>query len=264
MNPRTEAIDSISFLSRAESRVCLLESLLEAGLLDLRALQERLDYSRSTITRSMDSLIEVGWVTESPEGYRLTPVGRLVINDFRELLTTVETTEELAPFLKWFPLSSHDISIEELRGGELTVASASNPLAPIRELTTLIRSATQFRALVPSIDLETVRLVHDRIVDDKLEAEIVVPPEFAELVADEPFASYFEELLASGRHPVYIAPEVPVYLAIGEDTTVQIGVLDDEGIPRAVLETTSESVRTWAESLFSRYRQSAVDELTTL
>jgi len=264
MNPRTEAIDSISFLSRAESRVCLLESLLEAGLLDLRALQERLDYSRSTITRSLDSLIEVGWVTETSDGYQLTPIGRLIISDFRELLTTVEATEKLAPFLEWFPLASYEISLEELRGGAVTVATSTNPLAPIRELTTLVRSATQFRALVPSIDLETVRLVHDRIVDGELKAEIVVPPEFAELVADEPFAHLFEELLSSGRHPIYIVPEVPFYLGIDEETTVQIGVLDDDGIPRAVVETTNDSVRTWAESLFSRYRQSAVDELTTL
>ena len=264
MNRRTEAIDSISFLSRAESRVCLLESLLEAGPLDQRAVQERLDHSRSTITRSLDSLIEVGWVTETPDGYRLTAVGRLVIIDFRELLTTVETAESLAPFLKWFPLSSHDISIEELRGGELTAASPNNPLAPIRELTALLRSATEFRAIVPSIDIETVRVVHDRITDGELEAEIVVSSAFADLVFDEPFAPYFEELIASGRHHTHVAPEIPFYLGIADESIVQIGVVDDEGMPRALLETTDDSVRTWAEELVADYRQSAVDELSAL
>jgi len=259
---RQAAVESVSFLSRAESRVCLMESLLDDGPLDQRAVQQRLDYSRSQITRSLESLTEVGWVTATPDGYQLTPVGRLIISDFCELLATVETAESLAPFLEWFPLSSYDISLAELRSGEVTVAAAKDPVAPIRELTALLRSATQFRALVPSIDIETVRVVHDRIADGELVAEIVVPPAFAEIALEEPFAPYFEELLASGRHPTYVTPEIPLYLGIADDTTVQIGVLDDEGIPRALLETTNESVRSWADTLFSRYRQSAVDQLT--
>jgi len=104
-------------------------------------------------------------------------------------------------------------------------------------------------------------VVHDRVTDGELDAEIVVPPEFADLATDEPFAPYFEALLASGRHPIHVAPEVPLYLGIGDGTTVQIGVVDDEGIPRALLETTNEPVRTWANSLWSSYRQSAVDRL---
>ena len=90
MDNRTTAVESISFLSRAESRVCLMECLLEVGPVDQQALQRRLDHSRSTVTRSLDSLSEVGWVTETAEGYQLTPVGRLVISEFQELLSAVD------------------------------------------------------------------------------------------------------------------------------------------------------------------------------
>jgi len=55
-----------------------------------------------------------------------------------------------------------------------------------------------------------------------------------------------------------------MYLGIADGTTVQIGVEDDDGIPRALLETTNESVRAWAESMFSKYTASAVDTLTKL
>ena len=264
MNRRTEAIDSISFLSRAESRVCLLELLLEDEPLDQRALQERLEYSRSTITRSLDSLGEVGWVTATAEGYRLTSVGRLVISDFRELLSTVETAESLESFLEWFPLSMYDLTLEALRDGEVTAVSKSDPLAPARTQTELLQSTSRFRGLFPSMDIEGTRQVHERIMDEELEAEIVVSKDVVEMLRREPFAPLISELLASGRHTIHVAEEVPMYLGIADETTVQIGVEDDDGIPRALLETTDESVLTWAESLFSCCRQSAVDQLTKL
>jgi len=264
MNRRTEAIDSVSFLSRAESRVCLMESLLENEPLDQRALQERLEYSRSTITRSLDSLAEVSWVTATSEGYQLTPVGRLVISDFRELLATVETTESLAPFLEWFPLSSYDISLDALRGGEVTTASKGDPLAPARTQTELLQSSSRFRGLFPSVNIEGTRLVHERTMNADLEADIVVSSDVDEMLRCEPFAPLVSELLSSDRYTIHVAEDVPVYLGIADETTVQIGVEDDDGIPRALLETTDESVLTWAESLFSCCRQSAVDQLTKL
>lgn len=262
MTRRTEAVDWISFLSRAESRVCLMECLLEAEPLDQRALKRRLDHSRSTITRSLDSLVEAGWVTEQPAGYQLTPVGRLVGSEFRELLSTVETAETLAPFLEWFPLSSYDISLEALRDGEVTAVSEGDPLAPARKQTELLQSTSQFRGLFSAMDIEGMRLVHDRTMAGEFEAEIVVSPDVAEMLHDEPFAPLVSELLASGRHTVHVAEEIPFYLGIADETTVQIGVEDDEGMPRALLESTNESVRRWADSLCSRYRQSATEKLT--
>jgi len=264
MNRRTEAVDAISFLSRAESRVCLMECLLEAGAVDQRTLQRRLDHSRSTITRSLDSLAEMDWVTETAEGYQLTPVGRLVISEFRELLSTVETAESLAPFLEWFPLSSYDISVADLRDSEVTAVSTGEPLAPARKQTALLQSTTQFRGLFPSMDIEGTRLVHERTMAGEFEAEIIVSPDVAGMLRDEPFAPLVSELLASGRHTIHVAEEIPMYLGIADGTAVQVGVEDDEGIPRALLETTTESVRTWADSLISHYRQSALTELTEL
>ena len=264
MNRRMEAVESICFLSRAESRASLMETLLESGPLDHRTLQQRLDYSRSTITRSLDSLSENGWVENSDGGYQLTPAGRAIISEFRELLETVETAEQLAPFLEWFPLSSFDLSLSDLRDGELTTALAGDPLAPARKQATLLQSTTVFRGLFPSMSIESVRLVHERRLDSGFETESVVSSDVAEMMHHEPFAPLLSELLSSGHHTIHVAEDVPMYLGIADGTTVQIGVEDDDGIPRALLETTNESVRTWAESMFSKYTASAVDTLTKL
>jgi len=262
MDNRTTAVESISFLSRAESRVCLMECLLEAGPVDQQALQRRLDHSRSTVTRSLDSLSEVGWVTETAEGYQLTPVGRLVISEFQELLSAVETAESLAPFLEWFPLSSYDISLAALRNGELTVARKGDPLAPIRAGRQLIQSATEFRGVFQSMNIDCLRLVRKRTRAGEFKGEYVVSATVAETLSQEPFAPVVSELLASGRHTIHLVDEVPIYLGIADNTTVQIGVEDEDGIPRALLETTDESVRSWANSQFVRHRNEAVDELT--
>lgn len=241
-----------------------MEALLDAEPLENRALQQQLDHSRSTVSRSLDSLIEVGWVTKTPDGYRLTPAGRLIISNFRELLSTVETAQSLEPFLEWFPLSSYDISLAALSDSEVTVARRGDPLDPIRAGRQLIQSTSEFRGLFQSIDIGCLQLVRKRTRTGEFEGEYVVSAAVAETLSQEPFAPVVSELLASGRHTIHVVEEMPLYVGIADDTTVQIGVEDGEGIPRARLETTNDSVRSWADSLFERHRNEAVDEFSNL
>lgn len=264
MGCRTAAIDRLSFLSRAESRVCLMECLLASGPLTQRELQDRLSYSRSTVTRSLDSLEDIGWITDSTEGYRLTAAGRPIIESFSDTVETIETAEELAPFLEWFPLSSVDIGIEPLREGEITVATDGDPQAPSRKQAELLQSTSCFRGLFSSIDIDTTRLLRDRTVAGNLDAELVISPDVAATIRTEPFAPLFDELLATNQHTTHISEEIPMYLGLAEDGPTQVGVVDDRGFPRALLESHNSAVRSWAETLFAEHRQTAVDQLTTV
>jgi predicted transcriptional regulator len=248
-------IDSISFLTRSETRVRLLEQLLEGGPATQRELRVDLDTSRSTVARALTAFQERGWVRNTENSYRLTPVGQQVIEAARRFAETVEAAESLAPFLRWFPTEQFDLDTAALSAATVVTPSEGDPYTPARTQTELLRKAERFRGLFPSIDLEGSKLVHDQITSGVLEAEIVVSPSVEETITAGEFAPLFREKLETGRLAVHGAgTDLPFYLGIADGEVVQIGVEDDEGFPRALLEATDERVREWAERVYEKYR----------
>ena len=229
-----------------------------------RELRDEISRSRSTIIRAVDSLIEAGWVSEDPEGLRLTPVGAVVIEEFLDLVASVESAEELSPFLEWFPLSELEIGIDDLQDGTLTVATEGEPLAPVRQHMKHLRTITEFRAVLPSIGIEPIKRIHERTLAGELEPEFVVPPSVETTIRSAEFAPLFEEMLATGRLTIHLTDSASFFLGLVDEGAVQIGVESDDGIPRALLETSNREVRTWAETFFADTREAADDRLTEL
>jgi len=259
-----EIIDRICFLARADSRVRILESLSESEPITERALRRQLSVSRSTISRGLDSLAEMGWATEGPDGLELTPTGSLVIEAFLDLAETMSTADDLAPFLQWFPLTEVDLAVEDLRDSEVAVATDGDPLAPARTQTGLVGTTPRFHGLFPSVELRGTELVHDRMSSGEFEAEMIVSTAVEDTIRSEQFASLYSEMLSTGRLTVHVVDSLPFYLGLGADREVQIGVEDDDGLPRALLETDTESVHEWATELFVDYRESSTTQLTEL
>jgi len=264
MAPPEDIVEKISFLARAPSRVRILEFLSASAPATERELRGQLSQSRSTISRGVDSLIEAGWVRERPAGLELTPTGALVIEDFLGLAETMATAEELWPFLEWFPLSEFDLAVDDLQTGTVTAAVDGDPYAPAREHTTLIRTADRFRALLPSIGQQAISEAHRRILAGDLEATLIVSPSVETRIRTDQLAPQFEEMFSTGRLTVLVAESVPLFLGLADGRATQIGVEDDDGMPRALFETEAEAVHEWADALFADYRNSSIDPLTDL
>ncbi len=264
MNHHEDVIDKISFLSRAPSRVRILEFLSESAPSTERELRDQLSQSRSTISRGVDSLAEAGWVREQSDGLELTPTGALVIDEFLGLAETMSAAEDLSPFLEWFPLSEFDLAVDDLQTGTVTVAVDGDPYAPAREHTSRIRTAERFRALLPSIGQNAISEAHRRILAGDLEVTLIVSPSVETRIRTDPLAPQFEEMLSTGRLTVLIAESVPFFLGLADERTTQIGVEDDDGLPRALFETEDETVREWADALFADYRETSTRRLTEL
>lgn len=57
---------------------------------------------------------------------------------------------------------------------------------------------------------------------------------------------------------MYVAESaLPFYLGISGDGRIQVGIADEEGFPRPLLETTDETIREWAEEIYESYRDGA-------
>lgn len=252
------AVERIAFLTRSKPRVEILTHLLESGPTTQREFREHVDASRSTVTRALAALEEYDWVRRDGEAYRLTPQGRIVADGLCDLVDTVRATEEIATFIEWFPYAEHDLDLEHLRGAEITASTDTDPYAPLRKHASAVRDASEFRMLLPSIDLRTARSTKDRVLNDDLELELIVSPDVEATISSEEFAPVLREQVAAGGLTVFVSEEaVPFYLGLSDTGSVQVGVEDDEGYPRALLETDCEEVRGWAESVYDEYRDHA-------
>ncbi|PSP78784.1 transcriptional regulator [Halobacteriales archaeon QS_1_68_20] len=249
--------ERIDFLASSTHRVEVLRALDDDGPLSRRTIQDRVDASRSTVKRALDGLAELDWVAETDDGYVITPVGSAVLSAYAEFADAVRTAESVAPVFRWLPETDPDFDLRSLDDAEVVVASEGDPYAPAIHQTELMQSVKRFRGLFPSIDREGIRRVHDRIVAGHLEAEIVVSADVAATIREEPYADLFREPLATGRLSVSVVDEVPFHLGLPDDGSVQVGVEDDEGLPRALLDTGDEAVRRWGKRRYEEYRSAA-------
>lgn len=254
----TEAIEQIEFLARSEPRVRAMEFLREADAATQHECRERLDASRSTVARTLSGLEERGWIEQSGRTYRLTPAGAIVADAFLDLVDTLEATEELSTFLRWFPHDEFDLDLADLRTASVTTSTQSDPYAPANRQTQLMRESDCFRGMLPAIEIEGCRMMHRRCLEDDLDAETIVSPSVAETITEGEYARLFREMVASGAHTVLVADsELPLYLGLTDETEAHVGVDDEEGFPRALLVSDAESVREWAESVYADWRDRA-------
>lgn len=250
--------EQILFLARAESRVRVVEALAETEAATQRELRDRLDASRTTVSRALQSLEENGWVEKSDGAYRLTRAGEIITAEFGRLRDAIDRVEELAEFLRWFPADADGPDFVGASDVEVTYATDADPYAPAREQTEILHTADRLRVLLPAIDLESTETLVEQVRDRGLDIETVVPPDVEATMESDAFAPLIEETLRTGRSSIFVVQDdLPFYLGLAADGRVQLGLADDDGIPRALLETTDESVREWAEDLYRDYRARA-------
>ncbi|WP_340098414.1 helix-turn-helix transcriptional regulator [Salinibaculum salinum] len=258
MADTSAAIGTLSFLTRSEPRTRILLQLLSSGSLSRRQFRDQLSVSRSTITRALAALEERDLVGHDGGTYHLTPTGRIVAETIADAVDTLQVTDELSTFLEWFPYSEYDIDLDDFRTADITVSTEVDPYAPSRKHAESLGEFDQFRMLLPSIDLQVARSTDDRLKNGDLDLELLVSPEMEETISTGEFASVLREQIESGSMTVLISADpIPFYLGLSRSDTVQIGVEDDEGFPRAVLESDTEALRSWCETVYRQFRADA-------
>jgi predicted transcriptional regulator len=252
------AIERVRFLAQATSRVQVMEYLASFEPSTQRELRQHLDGSRTTIARAVRSLRDAGWLTEDEEGHRLTQAGRIVATEFSALLDTVRRTEELAEFLRWFPADENAPDFVEPDDIEVTTSDSANPYAPAKKQAEILGKADDLRILLPSVDPDATETITEQVLTRDFRVETIIAEELEPVFESEPFAPLVSEMIGTGRSRVLVSStSLPFYLGLADDGLVQIGVEDDESFPRALLETTDEDVRSWAENVYQAYREEA-------
>jgi predicted transcriptional regulator len=227
---------------------------LDEGPAAKRTLVEALDCSRSTVDRAVRELESHGLVAYEDGRYELTPVGEQAVAGTTELLDRIGVARELRPFLEHLPPGRFDLDLELLADADVLLPEPGNPWAMINRHVGVLERAEDVRAVLPLLGLHAQQVVHERVVEAGARAELVGSPEVVRtLVADPDFVERTREMAETGRCRVFQADERPPYFVGVMDEIVQIGT-DEDGEPRAIVESTAPAVRDWAETTYDRFR----------
>lgn len=251
MTPPDTEIETVEvLLHRSGIMECLLEETL-----DKPALVDALDVSRSTVDRGVRELETNGLITYAEGRYTATTLGEFATEQFFDLVETVRIGTRLEPFLRWVPADSFDLDLQYLSDADLFVPRPNDPYAMINRHVKVVENAREHRVVLPLVGLHGMEAVHEAVVENEGESEAIVAPGVAETFQSNPnYTPLFEALVASGRFDVFeYDGDIPYFVGI-LDETVQIGV-DEEGEPRALVETTADEVYEWAEEQVERYKQ---------
>lgn len=251
------ALETIHFLSGSRYRRETLDAFLEHDTLTRHELRDTVSASRSTVRRTVEAFIDRGLIDSGIDGYRLTATGRQLAEGLDDMVERTRLVDAYEPLFRRLDAADYGLDPTWLDGAAMTVSTDTNPYQPAQEQTETVSEASTLRGLLPAIEIDGTRLVHERITAGTLTAEIVVPPTMRDTLQSDPFASLFRDQLATDRFDCWVADDaVPFYLGLPDEDGVEVGV-DEEGIPRVLVQSTKPPFRTWGDETFDRYRSAA-------
>ena len=250
-----EALVDVAFLTSSVNRVRALAALTD-GSRDRYEVTAELGVSRVTAKRVLDGLEERGWVERQEQVYRTTPLGRVVATEFDDLLDAIGTMRRLSTVREWLPVEEFDFDLRRFATARIIYTSQSDSIAPIRRVAERIGAADELAVLSTSVEPQGVAAHRDAVVENGQSAEVVLSVGTLDVAASDPtMATYIREVIETGgryyRHPGFD------HILFECDGSALIGLIDETGAPRGLIESEDEAVCEWVRSTFEAHRAEA-------
>ncbi|MFC7138642.1 helix-turn-helix transcriptional regulator [Halosimplex aquaticum] len=218
------------------------------------------DLPRSTLDRAIRELEAADLVAYADGAYALTAVGEFLVSEFDAFADRAERVVELEPFFRWTAPAEFDLDPRALADAEIWTPEPGDPWAMVNRHVRALETADRVRGVLPLVGLHAVETVHERVTGDGADHRFVVDAgAAATLRTDENYQPLFRDLQDRPEPTFarYDGDSVPYFVGVFDDEFVQVGV-DEDGDPRALLESDDEEVLDWARDRIEYYRRQAV------
>lgn len=249
------ALDDVRFLARSDHRVTVL-TLLADEELTRPAIRDATGIPQATLGRILGDFEERNWATKTGRLYRLSPSGTVLAEKFTDLLATVESMQNVEGVARWLPEGAPNP--QHFADATVVVPTPANVLAHIERAEQLLEDATEVRIVTPSVFPDALRNQRLRSIEGDQRQEVVVGGDAIDVVlADPELTAITRELVDSRNVRVYrYDGRIDCVLSLVDGRAV-VGVLDENGVPCAHIESTNETVVDWADETFHQYRAGA-------
>jgi predicted transcriptional regulator len=256
-----EPVGELEYLSRSHHRIGVLRALREPC--DRATLREQTGASKATLSRVLGDFEKRAWVTRTDGGYRLTALGELLERGLDQAVRALETVEKLAPVSEWLPTAQLGFDLDRLHDSTVVTPSRTDSLGVHRRLATLLYQADHVRELTDMVATSGIDL-HCKAIDDHGQTlEVVLTAEAMETVRSTPeMVRQCAPVVERGDVSLFrYEGTVPYFLALVDDCSL-IGMFDDSGTIRGLIESTDPVVRDWTIETLDEYRSAAVEVQT--
>jgi predicted transcriptional regulator len=222
---------------------------------DRSELLEAVDISRVTFNRMLEAIEEKGWIRENEEReYRLTPLGRLVIEDVLRAFDSTVTAPKLRDLIEYLPTEECDFDLRRLGDARITRPIETDTLAPLSRSATLMReSPKRFNQLVANVDRLHTRGTSELSAPE--DAEAIFTAEVMETVLADSVMREDTIAFIEASFDLYLYDgSAPITLSLF-DNTVSFEFNDGSGFVPAFVESDDEAVLEWAEETYEQHKQ---------
>jgi predicted transcriptional regulator len=257
-----DPLEDVAFLARSAHRVAVLETLAD-GSMTRPELHEVTSIPQPTLGRILDPFQKRNWIERRGREYALTAWGELLVTDFRELIETVETIQQLSDVVQQLPTDEMGFDIREFADATVWIPERGDAFGHLRRLEELFFGADRARLLSPTVAMgapDDYQELHQEFLDSDKRAESIVSVEaLTQVQTDETYAEMFRPAFETGRVRmfVYNGP-IPYLLAMTDDTTL-LAPIDEHGIPVALVETENQTVRLWVKEKLDDYQERSTE-----
>lgn len=247
-----------TFILRSDTRREALVALDKQSPLDRPEIADQVDASRRTVSRTLNTLVEEGYVQSQGGVYRLTALGDFVAGLYQDWRDQLTLAKRYRPFLANVGSDFHNFEYRSLRGANLTVATEINPYAAMDRFLSIRDGATQVRAVTPMTEKQCLTQTARRLrKGETFELEVIVAQGVLDharpRTKDE---SALEEIRAAESISRFVYPgSIETMISIVDDVAV-FGAYTDREL-HALLESDAPELREHATDRIDEYRRNA-------
>lgn len=243
-----------------DQRRDVLAALLDSPLTK-SSLVERLGVSRSTVDRALKALTAQGLVRRDSGSFVVSATGRLGYEAVERHHRTTADVARTAPLLEHLPPDA-EIEPALLEGATVHEATSGVGRQALRAAMAAVAGADTVYACARAVtDTSAPTAAYRLVIEAGATLEVVYASNVAEYIRSE-HAESRREMVSTGRYRAFEAPSLPFGLFIAtapEGTTVAVALYDEDETLVGTLTNDSDAAVDWAESVYRRYREDAVE-----
>lgn len=222
------------------------------------AIADILDVSRSTVTRAITELQELGLVERTGGSYTVTSLGRVVLEGHRRYTSLIRNLFDCEGLLEYIPPEAPFDPFLLSDGACYLVEQGAS--FQIRE-----RVNQEFRNADRIVGLGRTRsakasmdIFYEKVIEEGIPAENVLSADLYSHIVD---LDRGEELLSAANMEYAVHDDIPYGLFIlgrGDGRTLVVVVYDESDSMKGVVTSQSPFATAWAETVYQSYLDEAI------
>lgn len=221
-----------------------------------RRLDEKLTISRSTIDRVINDLETVDLIKKVGDVYKLTAYGRLLYEEYIQVINNYENIISSRSLLKYLPEDS-SLNREIFNDATVLIAGPPNPNTPLTQFEKRIRQSKKVFYVTSGVTQRTIDFFLTQVLTQNLQLSFLLEETVVEYLRQN-HSDALHTTLKTDHCMLQSCMQTPPFnLALIDGKEVWLGIYDEQGHLKGSIHTESLIAVQWAKQHIQQYADQA-------